>query len=210
MKNFTLAALLVMAVLSFLPLAGFSLAGTAVALGIIFFFIFKVLEKQAFANSGLDIRAAGASLKNKSTWFWMALPILANTLAFLVGKYLVPEYTAHVFQRSQAFLSYEKLAILVPQLAVLALGEEIAWRAFFQKRIGNLVPFVPALLITSALFAIGHLAEGSLPVVAVDVIFIFINSILYGVIFQKTNNAWVSGLAHFAANLFSVIVLLFI
>jgi len=34
--------------------------------------------------------------------------------------------------------------------------------------------------------------------------------VLYGIIFYKTNNAWVSGLSHFAANLFSILVLGFI
>lgn len=47
-------------------------------------------------------------------------------------------------------------------------------------------------------------------IVAYDISFVFINSILYGIIFYKTNNAWISAISHFIANLFSVIVLVFL
>ncbi|MFB6467871.1 hypothetical protein ACE38V_13860 [Cytobacillus sp. Hz8] len=40
--------------------------------------------------------------------------------------------------------------------------------------------------------------------------FVFVYSVLYGIIFHKSNNAWVSAFSHFAANLFSVIILVFI
>lgn len=36
------------------------------------------------------------------------------------------------------------------------------------------------------------------------------NSVLYGIIFLKTNNAWMSAISHFSANLFSIIVLVFL
>ncbi|HBC29880.1 MAG TPA: CPBP family intramembrane metalloprotease, partial [Clostridiales bacterium] len=47
-------------------------------------------------------------------------------------------------------------------------------------------------------------------IVTYDIFFVFINSILYGIIFYKSKNAWISAISHFAANLFSVIVLVFI
>lgn len=46
--------------------------------------------------------------------------------------------------------------------------------------------------------------------IKVMIIFVFVNSILYGIIFYKSNNAWVCAISHFIANLFSIIVLLFI
>ena len=92
----------------------------------------------------------------------------------------------------------------------LALGEEIAWRAFFQKRLNKVLPIIPTLLISSILFAIGHFNQGDTVIVIFDIFFVFINSILYGVIFYRTNNAWISAISHFIANLFSVIVLGFL
>ncbi|MGO1059624.1 hypothetical protein ACTL32_10890 [Planococcus sp. FY231025] len=52
-----LIGLAVMAVLSFANFSGSSIAGLAVIVGIIFFFVAKKLEKQTARASGLDFRS---------------------------------------------------------------------------------------------------------------------------------------------------------
>jgi membrane protease YdiL (CAAX protease family) len=99
---------------------------------------------------------------------------------------------------------------MIIQLAFLALGEEIAWRAFFQRQLSKALPIIPTLLISSLLFAVGHFNQGDAVIVLYDVFFVFINSVLYGIIFHKTNNAWINAISHFVANLFSIIVLVFL
>lgn len=189
---------------------GIPVAGIAVLLGIVFFFINKAIEKQAFAGSGLDFKAIGTNLKVKSIWFWIAMPLIMNVISVTLSKLFLPEDINHVLARTQTFVSFHNVAISVVQLAVLALGEEIAWRAFFQKQLSKALPIIPVLIISSLLFALGHITKGSPTIVAYDVFFIFINSVFYGIIFYKTNNAWISTISHFTANLFSVIVLVFL
>jgi membrane protease YdiL (CAAX protease family) len=75
--------------------------------------------------------------------------------------------------------------MLLLQLVVLALGKEIAWRAFFQNRITKHIPIIPATLITSTLFAIGHTSDGDILAVSYNIFFVFINSILHGIVFIK-------------------------
>ena len=116
----------------------------------------------------------------------------------------------NVLARTEVFVSFDKVVIMIFQLALLALGEEIAWRAFFQKQLSKALPIIPTLLISSVLFAIGHFNQGNAVIVLYDVFFVFINSVLYGIIFRKTNNAWISAISHFVANLFSIIVLVFL
>ncbi|MBN3555795.1 CPBP family intramembrane metalloprotease [Fictibacillus nanhaiensis] len=99
--------------------------------------------------------------------------------------------------------------MLVLQLAVLALGEEIAWRAFFQNQLSKYIPIIPTIILTSIIFSLGHFAVGNAVVVSYDIFFIFINSVIYGVIFYKTNNAWISAISHFIANVFSIILISF-
>jgi len=115
-----------------------------------------------------------------------------------------------VLARTEIFISFDKIVIAILQLAFLALGEEIAWRAFFQKQLNKVLPIIPTLLISSVLFAIGHFNQGDPVIVLYDVFFVFVNSVLYGIIFYKTNNAWISTISHFVANLFSIIVLVFL
>jgi membrane protease YdiL (CAAX protease family) len=207
MSRFPLIAMLLMAVLSCANLFGLSIAGLAVILGVACFFIQKALTKQTLPESGLDIRAIGKQLKDRKLWIWIALPLLMDVVCYFLGKSFVPGYVEHVLGRVDTILSLDQVALLVVQLAVLALGEEIAWRGFFQNQLSKALPLWSTLIIPSLFFAIGHVAAGNLGVVIYDVFFIFVNSILYGVIFQKTQNAWISGISHFAANLFSLLIL---
>ena len=209
-RKVSLIAIILMASLSFSNLLGLKIAGLAVVVGVVFFFVDNVSEKQPFEGGGLDIGAIRKNFKDKSIWFWMALPIIMDAVAIGISKLLLPEYIDHVLARTEAFVSFDKVLILIIQLAFLALGEEIAWRAFFQKQLNKALPIIPTLLISSSLFAIGHFSQGNAVIVLYDVLFVFINSVLYGIIFHKTNNAWMSAISHFAANLFSIIVLVFL
>lgn len=213
MKNIKIIpfiAIIIMGVVSFSNLFGLKIAGTSVIIGAIFFFINKAYEKQPFAGSGLDIKAIGTNLKARGLWLWILLPLIMDAISITIAKLFLPEYIEHVLARTENFVSFDKVVLIVFQLAFLALGEEIAWRAFFQKQLNKAFSITPVLLITSVLFALGHLTQGNTTIVIYDISFIFINSILYGIIFYKSNNAWVSGISHFIANLFSIIVLLFL
>lgn len=208
-KRIPLIAIIVMTIISFSNLFRLNIAGASVIIGVVFFFINKSIEKQAFEGSGLDIKAIGIGLSDRIIWFWIALPIIMDAFSIGISELFLPEYIEHVLARTEIFVSFDKVILLVFQLAVLALGEEIAWRAFFQKQLSKVVSIIPLLLVSSVLFAFGHFTEGSTIVVIYDIFFVFINSILYGIIFYKSNNAWISAISHFSANLFSVIVLVF-
>lgn len=209
-KRMPLIAMIIMVIISFSNLLGFNIAGISVLIGVTFFFINKALEKQSFEDSGLNTRAVGANLKDKKIWIWIILPLIMDAVSIGISKLFLPEYIEHVLARTEAFVTFDNALLLIFQLIVLALGEEIAWRAFFQNQLNKTLPITPVLLITSVLFALGHLAEGSAIIVIYDIFFIFINSILYGIVFHKSKNAWISAISHFTANLFSVIVLVFL
>ena len=130
-----------------------------------------------------------------------------DVLCIGISQRFLPEYLEHVLGRTSAFISLDTGIVLVFQLAILALGEEIAWRAFFQQQLQKVLPIVPALLVTSVFFSLGHIADGALSIVLYDIFFVFVNSLIYGVIFSKTHNAWMSAISHFSANLMSVFIL---
>ncbi|MFA7660054.1 MAG: type II CAAX endopeptidase family protein [Anaerovoracaceae bacterium] len=209
-KKIPLIAVIIMTILSFSNVFGYKIAGAAVIIGVVFFFVYKALEKQPFEGSGLDIRAIRTDIKDKSIWIWISLPIIMDAVSITISKLFLPEYIEHVLARTEIFISFDKIVIAILQLAFLALGEEIAWRAFFQKQLNKVLPIIPTLLISSVLFAIGHFNQGDPVIVLYDVFFVFVNSVLYGIIFYKTNNAWISTISHFVANLFSIIVLVFL
>lgn len=206
-KRLPLIAMIAMTIISFSNLFGFNIAGLSVIIGVVIFFINNAVEKQSPEQNGLNFKTIGTGLKDRKIWFWLALPLIMDAVSIGISKLFLPEYIEHVIARAGVFVSYDKILLLVFQLLVFALGEEIAWRAFFQNQLKKVFPITPVLILSSILFALGHLTDGNAVIVIYDVFFVFINSVLYGIIFHKTNNAWISTISHFVANLFSIIIL---
>lgn len=193
--------MLVMAVLCFVKPSGL-----AVLFAIPYLFIEKFVTKTPFAEIGLNIKGL---LKHIQKYWWlMLLPVVSGITAVVLSKYLVPEFFAHVLERTKPILVMDQLALLIPQLLILALGEEIAFRAFMQGKLMGCIKPVWAIVATSLLFALAHLSPGAPLVVAYDILFIFIDSLLYGALFYKTNNVYVSTLSHFIANLVGILIVL--
>jgi len=193
-----------MAAASFTNLFGLNFASAAIIAGVVFFFVNKMLKKQPMKGSGLDLKAIGSNLKDKKIWLWLLLPIVTDAVCVTLSMLFLPEYIAYETARAGAFVPVELSVTSVLLFFVFALGEEIAWRAFFQNNLSKALPIAPAVLVASLLFTLGHYKQGNLAVVLYGLVFTFLNSVLYGIIFRKTNNAWVSAISHFAANIFEV------
>lgn len=77
-----------------------------------------------------------------------------------------------------------------------ALGEEIVYRGFLQKRIRNIfgegkIGIILAVGVSSFLFGLAHLEQGIIGLVVT-----FIDAIFFSVIKLRYNNLWASVLAH--------------
>ena len=183
------------------------LASVALIIGIVTFFVTRKTNDDV--NEGLHHKTILSSLKNKNIIILILMPLIMNVVCLLIAKLCVPEFIEHLTARTD-FLAFNMIPVLIVELIIAALGEEIAWRAFFQKQMSKVLPFVPSLIISSALFSICHFSQGSAIVVIYDLVFVFINAVLYGVIFKKTDNAFVSMIAHFLANLFGTVSIMFL
>lgn len=201
-------ALIVMAGVSITPFLGLKVSGAAVIIGVALFFLYNRLEGIPRAESGLDFAAITKGLKVRNIWFWILLPCVMNLLTYPLSLIFAPDFLLHVAGRASGVLTMGSVAALLPTLVFLALGEEIANRAFFQKRLAKYLPAFPAILVTSLFFAIAHISTGETGTVVFDVVFVFINSVIYGIVYHKTQNAWISTIAHVTANIFAVFTIL--
>jgi membrane protease YdiL (CAAX protease family) len=209
-RRLTIIVMALMAILSFANLLGLNISSAAIILGVACFFINKKLEKQPMTGSGLDLSAVGPNLRDREIWFWFILPVIMDAACIAISKLFLPEYIEYETVRAGSFVPIEISISSTVLFFVFALGEEIAWRAFFQKQTCKILPFIPVLFISSFLFSLGHFKQGNIVVVVYGLFFTFINSIVYGVIFYKTENAWVSALSHFTANILEVMVFILI
>lgn len=194
----SLIAITIVSVLGLLHIE--NLTSIGLIIGLVMYFVTKS-QKESF-----KIKEVPKAFCDIKTIILIVLPTISAYISSMLAKYVMPEFSDHIASRT-SFLPGKGL-VLIPALLIAALGEEIAMRGFMQNQLTKYIKFVPALIITSILFAMCHVAEGDIKVVLYDLVFIFIDSILYGLIFKKTNNVCVSTISHFIANLLSVLVFL--
>lgn len=185
-----------------------NVAGLTILFSMLYLFIENKMIKGKMEDIGFIPKNILSDIKKY--WWLILLPVISGIVAIGLSKIFLPEFYLHVLERTKPMLSFDKLILLIPQLLILAFGEEIAFRAFFQTKICNITKPIWAIIITSLFFAIGHFSVGSMSIVIYDLIFIFVDSILYGVIYQMTKNVYSCTISHFLANLIGISILLLI
>lgn len=177
------------------------IAGYAIFVGIAFFFIEEAVSKTRGAESGLRFKTVVADIKKPGVIFWMLLPIVSAIVTFITGNLIFRgEFVSHVMGRTSSMLSFNMIPILVCQVIIAALGEEIAFRGFFVGKGMKIFPFPLCVAVSSVVFAAGHIAVGNVGIVAYDIATIFIDSIIYSIVYYKSGNCLVSAVSHILSN----------
>lgn len=179
-------------------------AGLSVLIGIAAYFITASTNEKK--NEGLNIRTFPKQLMDGKLIVLILIPSIINIITWYLTDPLIPGYVEHLKDRTD-ILDPSKMTTTVITLLVAALGEEIANRAFFQKQLAKIIGFVPSLLITSLFFAAAHFEPGDVLTVVYDLSLIFINSVFYGLVFKRTDNAWCSWVSHLLANITGFILM---
>ena len=179
-------------------------AGLSVLIGIAAYFITaRTNEKK---NEGFNIKTFPKQLKDGKLIALILIPSVINIISWYVTDPMIPGYVDHLKDRTD-ILDPSKMGGTMFTLIVAALGEEIANRAFFQKQLGKIAGVIPSLIITSLFFALAHYESGDILTVVYDLSLIFINSIFYGLVFKRTDNAWCSWVSHLLANITGFILM---
>lgn len=166
-----------------------------------FFFLVEAVAKTPEAESGLQFKTLIRDIKKPWVLPLVLLPIVTAIATLLIGDLIFEGgFSAHVAARTSSMLSLDKVPLLVFQAIIAAFGEEIAWRGFFVGKATKLFPFWLCAITSSALFAAGHIAAGNFGLVFYDVATIFIDSILYAVIYKKSGNCLISTIAYILCN----------
>jgi membrane protease YdiL (CAAX protease family) len=95
----------------------------------------------------------------------------------------------------------DQLPLLLFSQVVTVLGEEIEYRAFFVGKGMKCFPFWPVAIAGAVLFAAAHYAAGPAGIVAWDLAGIFIDAILFAILYRKTGNCLISFIPHFLNNI---------
>lgn len=194
-----IAAMLLLTLTKVMPSS--QIAGYSVFVGIAFFFIVEAVAKTQNVESGLRFKTVLADMKKPGVILWMLLPIVSAVATLIAGNLIFSgEFVSHVMGRADSILSFDKISLLTGQVIIAAFGEEIAYRGFFLGKAMKLFPFWLCAVISSVVFAAGHIAVGNVGLVIYDIATVFIDSIIYAIIYHKSGNCLLSTISHILCN----------
>lgn len=111
--------------------------------------------------------------------------IILPIITFMIEKAFFPEVIDHIVRRLP--LNINDLLPTIIHLVVGTFIEELIYRQILQYIIAKFAKAPIAIVISSVLFALMHRTPGSLKIISIDLSGIFVDSILYGVIFNRSN-----------------------
>jgi membrane protease YdiL (CAAX protease family) len=169
--------------------------------GLACFFIIEGIEKTPDSESGLSFKRFFSDLKKPGVIPLILFMILLSPAEMLLSKAVFGRaYIDHVLGRINV-PGLGQLPLLLFSQTVSVLGEEIEFRAFFVGKGMKRFSFWPVAIVGAVLFAAAHYAAGAAGIVAWDLGGIFIDAILFAILYRKTGNCLISFVPHFVSNM---------
>lgn len=163
---------------------------------------------RSWVDNGFNIRDVPAGFRK--TFGWLLLVVFGTQiLYFMVEKYFLPDVFAHILARIPFGISQISIGILII-LAISTFLEEQIFRALFQNRLCEYINPAVAIGLVSLVFASAHFSPGPTMVVFMDMFGVFVDSLIYGFIFQRSRNVFIAWIAHFLADVVGLTLLIFI
>ncbi|MFN8486188.1 MAG: CPBP family intramembrane glutamic endopeptidase [Caldilineaceae bacterium] len=88
------------------------------------------------------------------------------------------------------------------------LTQELVFRALFQNRLSAFVSPGAAIVLAALAFALAHYSPGPALVIFVDLLSVFVDGVIYGIIYQRSRNIFVSWIPHFLGDVVALFLLL--
>jgi len=181
--------------------------GLTILFSILYVFIENKRNKAKMEDIGFIPKNILSDIKKY--WWLILIPVVSCIVSVSLLKFVLPEFYSSLLD-TKSMLSFEKLFLQIPKLLILAFAEEIAFRGFFQTKLCNIIKPIWAIIITSLFFVIANFSDFTSAAFIYILFFIFIDNIIYGVIYQKTKNICSCTISHFLANVIGTFILLLI
>lgn len=162
---------------------------------IAYLLIERHMRHRAWADLGFKFNSFWMDLR--ANWFWFILVgIISQPVWFMVERAVAPDIVNHIVERLPFPPSAAGLLVYALPLAIVLLGEEMTYRTLVQGRLTLFIGAVAAIVVASLLFGISHYSPGLFLIVALDISSIIFDSVLFGIIFARSNNIIVTWIAH--------------
>ncbi|WP_160672386.1 CPBP family intramembrane glutamic endopeptidase [Clostridium sp. C8-1-8] len=130
--------------------------------------------------------------------------VIPIALAF-IEKTMFPEVAEHILKRLPFDINNKKIVLL--NIIVGTFLEELIYRQLIQTVITKFTSVPFAIIVVSIAFTLMHYSSGQFSIVFFDLLGIFVDSLLYGLIFSRSNILF-SWSAHCMSDLVGLLCLL--
>ena len=202
-KMITLLGMAVMIIAVAVKAATSSVIAAAVIhiAGLACFFIIEGIEKTPDSESGLSFKRFFSDLKKPGVLLLILFLLVLSPVEMLLSKAVFGSaYIDHVLGRVNV-PGLDQLPLLLFSQIVSVLGEEIEFRAFFVGKGMKRFSFWPVAVAGAVLFAAAHYTAGAAGIVAWDLGGIFIDAILFAILYRRTGICMISIIPHFLNNM---------
>ena len=178
-----------------------------VLLPIAYLLIERRIRNRTWADLGFKFNTFWTDLR--ANWFWFVLVgVISQPVWFLVLRAVAPEIVDHIVERLPFPPTAGGLFVYAIPLAIALIGEELTHRTLIQGRLAPFIGTTAAIAVASLVFGISHYSPGPFAIVAVDISSIVFDSILFGIIYARSNNLIVSWAAHLIGDILGLIFLI--
>ncbi|MAT45698.1 MAG: hypothetical protein CL609_25480 [Anaerolineaceae bacterium] len=182
-----------------------SLKGIGIFIPVLYVLVERWIRKRSWTDFGIRPKRFFHDLR--SQFFLVILvAVVIQVGVVLVANWFFPEFLEHITARLPFVIGGSWIPIIV-SLFFATFVEEFVYRGLFQQRFSWFMPTSLAILSISFIFALLHIAPGIWFVILVDVLLIFVDSIIYGLIFARSHNLLVAWFAHFLADVVALIMM---
>ena len=167
---------------------------------------YVLVERRVRGRTWAELGLTGRGFKRALVTNWPLVVLVAVVIQIAVlgiARLWWPAFGAHV-QARIPLLDAGQLTTLLVLLPLALLGEELTYRSLVQGRLNWFVPQAVAIGGASVIFAAMHISAGAPAIVLADVALVGLDSMIYGVIFARTQNLWIAWLAHLLADVIGV------
>lgn len=176
-------------------------------LPIAYILIERRMRQRKWSDLGFKFNTFWTDLR--ANWFWFALAgIVSQPVWLLIERAVAPEIVDHIVGRLPFPPTAGGLFIYAIPLAIALIGEELTHRTLIQGRLTPFIGTTAAIAVASLVFGISHYSPGPFAIVALDISSIVFDSILFGVIYARSNNLIVAWAAHFLGDILGLVFLI--
>jgi len=206
-----LELILVMGLSVFLFLSVPGLAWFYTILPLIYLLIERRIRHRPLKSMGIKYSGIIADLR--TNFSIIILVAVGIQFAVIVGSYwlwhpLFLRFQERVVYLQAHFGTFTPFTMFLPLVALSTFLEELVFRGFIQERISWFFNDFVAIIVGALLLAVFHYSSGELPIVMTDLLFVFLDSSLYGLIYLRSRNVFAAWTAHLSADLIGIILLL--